>query len=180
MTTFISLLRGINVSGKNKIKMQELRALYEALGFHEVQSYVQSGNVVFASDTINANALAACIAQGIKKEFGLEVPVLVFSYEHFAEMVQSNPFCQSGSRDEKAIYYTFLAEKPADFAEAALRSKMLPEEEIYLSERVVYLYCPQSYSDTKLSNNFLESKLKVTATTRNLRTCNTLLEMGNE
>jgi len=175
MNTYISILRGINVSGKNIIKMVALKNLFEGLGFQNVSTYIQSGNVVFSTAQTDVKKLEHLICSQIEKEFGLAVPVIVLTKENLQYAIDNNPF--SKDKDEKFLHLTFLAEKPMVFETESIVEKKENNEEISFAENVVYLYCPNGYGNTKLTNTFLERKLKVTATTRNWKTTTELLKI---
>lgn len=174
MNTYIAILRGINVSGAKTIKMEALRLTFQKQGFENVTTYIQSGNVVFS--TTATSQLTAQIAESIKTDFGFEVPVIVLSCEELKTIIGNNPL-NDGTRDPGFFHITFLAEKPAAFNFSEIEAKKQGEEEIVISEKAVYLFCPHGYGKTKLTNTFLESKLKVAATTRNWKTCGELLRM---
>jgi uncharacterized protein (DUF1697 family) len=178
MKTYITLLRGINVSGQKLIKMNALRASFESLGFEKVQSYLQSGNVIFQGDDRSEGTLEQRIAQQINSDFGFEVPVLVLSVDKLEAIIKNNPFLNDLQKNISQLHICFLAAPPIDFHKVAIESKVQTGEAISFSEEAIYLYCPNGYGKTKLNNNFLESKLKVTATTRNLKTSNELLNIA--
>jgi uncharacterized protein (DUF1697 family) len=178
MLTYISILRGINVSGQKLIKMGALEKMYEYLGFQDIKTYVQSGNVVFTGNNSEPDTLAQKISNQIAKDFGFEVPVIVLTIDKLKKIIDSNPFAKDTSKDPTYLHVTFLSSKPQHYDKEALESKRLPGEEISFSEEAVYLYCPGGYGKTKLNNNFLESKLKVGATTRNWKTTNELFTMA--
>lgn len=177
MNTYIAILRGINVSGAKPIKMEELRLTFQKPGFENITTYIQSGNVVFS--TTATSQLAAKIAESIKTDFGFEVPVIVLSCEELKTIIGNNPL-NDGTKDTAFLHVTFLAENPAAFNLSDIEAKKQGNEEIIISGKVVYLYCPHGYGKTKLTNTFLESKLKVTATTRNWKTCGELLRISEE
>lgn len=177
MITYISILRGINVSGQKLIKMEALRKSYEALGFHNVTTYVQSGNVIFTSKTGSSEKLAQRITQQIKKDFGFDVPVLVLTIGKLKAIIAKNPFAH---KEANFIYVTFLASKPENFDKKIIEEKKLPVEEIAFTDDAVYLYCPKGYGNSKLNNSLMESKLKVTSTTRNWKTTNELFKIANQ
>ncbi|HNY02314.1 MAG TPA: DUF1697 domain-containing protein [Bacteroidales bacterium] len=170
MAIYISILRGINVSGKNMIKMETLRKMYEALGFTGVSTYLQSGNVVFGSQEADTVAMAARISGRIREEFGYEVPVLVLTPGEIGQVIAGNPFPADPSKDPAFLHITFLSAEPASIPREAIDAKRAPGEEIAFHGKAVYLYCPNGYGNTKLHNTFLEKALKVTATTRNWKT----------
>ena len=179
--TLISLLRGINVNGQKTVRMAELKAAYEALGFSQVSTYVQSGNVVFdcasADPGVNADlaAVASLIEAEIERRFGFPVSVMVRRPEDFRRLIAGNPFVQRGE-DPSKLHVTFLASASA-LAQDFQAPAALPDEYI-LNGQEIYLFCPDGYGRTKLSNNFFERKLKVNATTRNWKTVMALDEVA--
>jgi uncharacterized protein (DUF1697 family) len=178
MKTYVSILRGINVSGKNSIKMDALKRLFENLNFQNVTTYVQSGNVVFSFKPTDVRALEKLISSEIDKHFGFKVPVIVLTTDELKEYIGNNPF--TSSKDEKFLHFTFLAARPSDFIKENIDNVKAENEEIEISGRVVYLYCPNGYGKTKLSNTFLEKTLKVTSTTRNFKTTIALLKIAEQ
>lgn len=178
MTTYISLLRGINVSGQKLIKMQALEKTFQKLECEKVKTYLQSGNVIFTSNATSAKELEKQIEQEIKKDFGFDVPVLVLTETKLRDTISNNPFINQSDKDIVYMHITFLGSIPENIDVKSLESKKLEGEEIFISEDIVYLYCPNGYGKTKLTNNFFESKLKLTATTRNWKTTNELLKLA--
>ncbi|MFY9160574.1 DUF1697 domain-containing protein [Aquirufa ecclesiirivi] len=177
MTTYIALLRGINVSGQKMIKMVELKAMFESLGFETVQTYIQSGNVVFQSNDLTEDEMAERIHLAILDQFGFEVDIQVFSVPIWNQVIANNPFIAHDNLDEAKLYVSLLATLPLPENVEKLASFAFQEETYQLIDRAVYLYVPKGYGNAKLSNNFLESKLKVSATTRNWKTMLTLANM---
>ena len=178
MNTFISLLRGINVSGKNSIKMDALKNSFEQLGFQNVKTYIQSGNIIFSHKKEDPQKLATRIKAQIQNDFSLDVPVQVFNSDKLKQIVSANPFAKDSSKDSSFMHVTLLDTAPEKVDLTAIESKKADGEEIIISGDVVYLYCPSGYGRTKLNNNFLENKLKVSATTRNWKTTLKLLELA--
>jgi uncharacterized protein (DUF1697 family) len=178
MSLFFSMLRGINVSGKNRILMADLKALYEGLGFTDVQTYVQSGNVLFNSAKGSAAGLGAAIESQISKTFGFSVPVVIRSPKELQKALAGNPFLNGRSEDPARLYVTFLAAAPSKAALAGLEIPSQPDDEFIIRGREVFLFCPAGYGQTKLTNNLFEKKLGVTATTRNWNTVNALYAMA--
>lgn len=177
---YISVLRGINVSGKNLIKMDALRTSYENAGFSNVQSYVQSGNIIFESDSEQIKELEQTIIEFIKHDFGFAVPVIVLSVDQLKRIIENNPFVQQPEKDSNFFHVTFLSEKPELSDYSVIESKKSEGEEIAFADNAIYLYCPNGYGKTKLTNNLIESKLKITATTRNWKTVNELLRIATQ
>jgi uncharacterized protein (DUF1697 family) len=177
---YISILRGINVSGQKLIKMDALKRSYESLGYQQVTSYVQSGNVIFDSAEAEQHVIAQKISVVIKRDFGFDVPVIVLSLSQLGQIIDQCPWQIVSGKDPAHFYITFLAAMVQQYDPAAITDKKQDGEEISFAERAVYLYCPNGYGNTKLHNSFLESKLKVGATTRNWKTSNALLRIAQE
>ncbi|MCK5672410.1 MAG: DUF1697 domain-containing protein [Spirochaetales bacterium] len=175
MNTYISILRGINVSGKNIIKMADLKQLYETLGFMEVQTYIQSGNVIFRTKEQNIITIEKTIKEHIITHFGYDIPVLVIKSEKLKKIVETLPFTDI---DTTKLHVTFLSNKCINPPLDQIIEKKASSELVHFTEEAVYIFCPDGYGKTKLSNNFLEKKLKVSATTRNWKTVNKLLELA--
>lgn len=180
MFIYISILRGINVSGKNLMKMDVLRSMYENLKFKNVRTYVQSGNVVFSSVEENPEQLETLITEAIEKEFGYKVPVLVLNEPTFSTIIANNPFIKDKLKDPSFLHVTFLANQPLKNNIDSIREKKHPDEAIEITDNAVYLYCPKGYGKTNLHNNFLENKLKVKATTRNWKTVNEIQKLARQ
>lgn len=178
MQTFISILRGINVSGQRKILMADLKTLYEKLKFKEVTTYIQSGNVVFKSEEKWKDfELAQKIESAIYKKYNFQVPVIIRSKEELKKIISSNPFLKEKNIDVKKLHVTFLSEIPAKTNVENIGDIDFYPDTFILNGKEIYLHIPVSYGETKLSNIFFENKLKVKATTRNWNTVNKLLEM---
>ncbi len=180
MTTYLSILRGINVSGQKVIKMDALRKMFEDLGYTNVQTYIQSGNVIFQTDSADPRTLEKTIAEGIHNYFALDVPVMVLTAKELLQIVDNNPFMEDGSRDVAHLHVTMLQKLPEASRVELLQQTSFPGEEFMLIDRAVYLHCPNGYGRAKLTNGFLEKKLNVTATTRNWKTTTELLRMTKE
>lgn len=180
MTTYISILRGINVSGQKIIKMDALKRMYEKLNFENVQTYVQSGNVIFSVKETDTKVIEKIISSQIEKEFGFDVPVIVLSAKTLETIIENNSFTKDNSKEPQFLHVTFLADNPAEFNKEKIVEKKQAGEEIAFTQNAIYLYCPNGYGNTKLNNNFLENKLKVKATTRNWKTTNELLRLATK
>ncbi len=177
MQTYISVLRGINVGG-NTIRMDELRSLFLDLQFENIRSYIQSGNIIFQSTAEDEKILTQQISDAIRKKFGVDIAVMVFSVESLKNILRNNPFVRDTSKESSFLHVTFLASSPDLSKEGYIRQKAGEGEAIHFSDEAVYLYCPNGYGRTKLHNNFLENQLKVKATTRNWKTANELLRLA--
>ncbi len=176
MKKYISLLRGINVSGQKIIKMTELKELYESLNFTNVTTYIQSGNVVFCSDEKDVKKIQKLIEQKIEEIYNFHVPTLVLIESKLKKIISSMPFDLS-KMDLSKLAVTFLDSAPDKTLIKNLDKFKSDGEEFILLGDVVYLYCPDGFGKTKLTNNLFENKLKVTATSRNWKTTIKLSEM---
>jgi uncharacterized protein (DUF1697 family) len=180
MEIFISMLRGINVSGQKKIQMSDLKALFEGLKFKDVITYIQSGNVIFKTKQTPDKDLSRKIEVAILTKYGFEVPVIIRTADEMQKSISANPFITQDGIDTEKLYVTFLSAKPEPGNLEKLLSIDCSPEKFIVINKEIYLYCPAGYGSTKLSNNFFENKLKLKATTRNLKTVNKLLSISNE
>ncbi len=181
MTTYISILRGINVGGAKKILMSDLKKIYEGLGFKKVTTYIQSGNVIFQSENhINDEEAANMVEKALFRKYGFEVPVLMRTTEEIHNTLKNNPLLRDKNFDIDKMHVTFLAEQPQKEYLEAIRKYNYSPERFEIVGKDVFLYCPNGYGTTKLSNSFFEYRLKVSATTRNWRTVNTLAGIAKE
>ena len=176
MGKFIVMLRGVNVGG-NVLKMDRLRAICGEMGFKNVQTYVQSGNIVFEDDRAAA-ALGALIEKRLAGESRIAPAVIVRTAAEFRKVIAGNPFVAERGIDLSKLHVTFLAEKPSKSAAAELSKIKAGVDRFAVVGREVYLHCPVSYGETKLSNNAIQKALGITATTRNWKSVGTLLAMA--
>lgn len=179
MQTYISLLRGINVTGHRKITMQELRECYATMGFSNITSYIQSGNVIFTTNQTNRETLSKIIKEGIAQQFGYnDVSIFIIKPEELQTIITQNPFLKIKDVTLKALYVTFLEKIPQTSYIEAIQAYQTLADRFQIIDNIVYLYCPEGYGKTKLSNNFFENKLKVSATSRNWNSVNKLLALA--
>lgn len=174
--TYIALLRGINVSGQKLIKMADLRARFESWGFSNVKTYIQSGNIIFNSTIKDINKLALLIGEKILETYGFDVKVIVKTPVDLINVIKKNPFAPD--KDVNRMYFTLLSNVPSEDRIRKLSEYDYSPEEYILQGNVVYFYSPAGYGKAKMNNNFFENKLKVSATTRNMKTMNKLVEMA--
>lgn len=174
--TFIALLRGINVSGQKKIKMAELRESLTQNGLENVQTYIQSGNIIFDSEVLETTILEHKIREAIAQDFGFDVPTLVVSGNAIQKVLEDNPFAEKV--EENKLYYVLLKQAPEKDLILQFEELTFANEDFHVTEKCVYLMCKKGYGNAKLNNNLIERKLKVEATTRNQKTMQKLLEMA--
>jgi uncharacterized protein (DUF1697 family) len=167
---YLCLLRGINVSGQKLIKMTELQDMFETMGYTKVSTYIQSGNIVFVSESSDITAMKQEIRQHILRRFGFDVSVFVYDEAMWLHMVSSNPFAEAPYGDLSFMYVT-LAEDPLSFEkQETLLQKCTAGEKFIIDGATLYLYYPNGYGKSKLSNNVIEAVFKTTTTTRNWKT----------
>jgi uncharacterized protein (DUF1697 family) len=177
MSKFIALLRGINVSGQKLIKMSDLKSLFEDLNFTKVQTYIQSGNVIFSAKEKSNKKVEDKISSAIKSKFGFDVHVVLVTPEEIEHIIQSNPFLKK-KKDAEKLYVIFLSENPSAENIKKLNTIDYSPEEYIIDVRYIYLFVPNGYGKAKLNNNFFENKLKVFGTTRNWKTVNKLFGLS--
>ncbi len=182
MTTCIALLRGINVTGHHKIKMAVLKQLFLDLGYIDVVTYIQSGNVLFKSEGQESSKIEQSIVYAIENKFKYTVTVLVLAKKQIETIYNSNPFIEKIKNvDHTKLYATFLNSAPVLDRISEIKNRINSnDDEFQIIDKTAYLYCPNGYGKTKLNNNFFEKKLKVNATTRNWKTITKLFELSQQ
>lgn len=172
-TTYLALLRGINVGGKNKLPMKELRELFAAAGCQDVRTYIQSGNVLFRASREVAAMLPDTIRAGIQERFGLRVPVVLRTVAEMEAVIRENPYPDedAGSRH---LHVVFLADRPDESRVAQLDPDRSPPDTFVVRGKEIYLHLPNGAAETKLTNAYFDAKLGTISTGRNWRTVNTL------
>lgn len=176
MPAYAALLRAINLGSRNKISMPDLRRLFEeGLGADDVQTHVQSGNVVFRVPERSAAKVEAAVEKRIADDLGLEITVLVRTKAQLEKVVAASPFAARADRSK--VHVTFLVDKPAAAKVAEIDASTFAPDEFEVVGREVHLHCPNGYGRSKLNNAFFEKKLAQRGTTRNWRTVTTLAEM---
>lgn len=181
MQTYISMLRGINAGGKNRIRMDELKALCESLGHENVRTYIQSGNVIFDSVDPDQSEISAALGNRLAEIYGFQVKVLTRDRNAFQRIVGGNPFLDETAVDPRALHVTFLSLATSQSALDDIEPAPDDGDQYRFSESFeeVFLFCPDGYGRTRLSNGFFEKKLGVSATTRNWNTVSRLNEIAN-
>jgi len=173
--TYIALLRGINVGGHRQIPMAALREFLTKSGFQNVETYIQSGNVVFQSSEVNALKIEATIQKAIFSHFGFEVSVLIKTREDLQHIFDASPFVAD---EKKASYFMMLHDTPEDTLVKEASEKVYEDEVYHIINDCLYFYCEKGYGKAKFNMNYFERKLKTFATSRNYKTMIKLLEMS--
>ena len=176
---YVALLRGINVSGKRVLPMKNLVAMFVAAGCHEVESYIQSGNVVFHARPALVAKLPSAIAKAISGRFGFDVPIILRAARELHQVARNNPFVRAGAPLE-TLHVMFLAGRPAAARVARLQADRSPPDAFAVRGREIYLHCPHGFGRTRLTNDYFDTTLATTSTVRNWRTVLRLLEMTVE
>jgi uncharacterized protein (DUF1697 family) len=179
MKTYIALLRGINVSGHRMIKMDELKKILGELNYTNIRTYIQSGNIIFESENKEPASLEKQIEEKILNHFDFQVPVAIRTRSELDNIYNNNPFLGKRSEPTDKLHVTFFPEQPDKEQLNKIEGLLFLPDEFIASGREVYLLCPNGYGQTKLTNQFFENKLKLTATTRNWKTIETLLQMSH-
>jgi len=175
MKTYIVLLRGVNVSGKNIVKMAALKAILIDNTFKNVTTYIQSGNIILSSD-LEKEAIEMKIQQLIYDHFQLQITVFCLDLQEMEVALQNNPFTEN--IEPNKLFFTFLNEEPAVDLLTDLQTIDFETDQFKVIDKVLYFYLPNGMSNSKLNNNFFEKKLKVTATGRNLNTIHKLIDLA--
>ena len=159
--------------------MNDLKVLYENSGFEDVSTYIQSGNVIFTSNETSKSSIKSKLENTITQEYGFDVPIYICTNEEMQNIFENSPFLESQDEENGTkILVTFLSSTPTQTDIDKVMTYVKEPEKLVVSNAIVYFYCPSGYGKSKLSNKFLESKLKVVATTRNWKTVTKLCEIS--
>ncbi|MGZ5834840.1 MAG: DUF1697 domain-containing protein [Xanthobacteraceae bacterium] len=179
MATYIAMIRGINVSGHNSISMDRLRDLFTGLGYGDVRTYIQSGNVLFDASG-GAAKMVAAIEAALAKELGSAITAVLRSPAELGKVLKQNPFLKVNGVDLSQLYVTFLNSVPSAAALKAVAGINAGGDELNVIGREVYVLCRNGYGRTKLSNTAIEKVLALKGTTRNWKTVTKLHGLGTE
>jgi uncharacterized protein (DUF1697 family) len=178
MKTYIVLLRGINVSGQKKIKMNDLKDHLSFVGLSDVTTYIQSGNLIVRCDC-KKQELKQIVEETIQNIYNFHVPVKILNTGNLKKTIENNPYLLE-KFDKKYIYISFLFEIPEPGSVKKIEDIKFNEDKFIIMDDIIFTYCPGGAGKTKFNNNFFEKKLKVTATTRNWKTTHKLLELADK
>jgi uncharacterized protein (DUF1697 family) len=180
MPVLVSLLRGINVGGHNKVKMEALRGLYESLGLRDVQTYLQSGNVVFRTRERELARISRLIEDGIEKKFGFRTDVIIRTPAELRGVIARNPFAKRCGIDPSRLLVTFLAAGPCPEVREKVSGIDTRPEELSVDGREFYIYFAGSMAHPKISWMAVAKMLKTPGTGRNWNTVRKLLEIAEK
>ena len=176
MPVYVALLYAVNVLKHNRISMADLRDIFDSLGYSEVRTYIQSGNVVFSSPKRSASTLTREIESAIEKKLGKPVKVTLRTAGEMAKIAERHPFLADADADLKRLHVAFLSEKPDKATIAEIDPAQYHPDRFEVIGREVYLHFPDGVAETKLNTAFFQRKLKAPGTVRNWRTVTTLAE----
>lgn len=167
----VSLLRGINVGGKNRLKMDALKQAFADAGAATVTTYIQSGNVVFtAKEDGDALALAYAVEAALKRDHNLDVPLVTLTKPEFEAVVAANPFEEEALSDPKNVHVFFLKRTPSASARQAVDLDRSPGDTLVVGTAALYLHTPNGIARTKFTSAYLDKTLETVATARNFKT----------
>jgi uncharacterized protein (DUF1697 family) len=166
--TYLALLRGINLAGKNALPMKELARMFGDSGCTEVRTFIQSGNVIFKAQS-GAQKITEVIKGNIENRFGYRIPIILRTSEQLRKTIRDNPFLAAGV-DEKALHVYFLASSPDASAIAGLDPARSAPDAFHALGNEIYLCLPNGMARTKLTNAYFDSKLSTICTARNWAT----------
>lgn len=174
---YVALLRGINVGGHNKIKMDELRPMFESLGFENVRSYIASGNVAFDAPKTKDSILINKLEKAVKATFALEIDVMVRSIKEIEAAIKRNPFNAVHDDDHTKLFVVFLKEKLPEEKADLLLSQNSENEKFEVVGLDIYCLSKKSFMKSILAKKYIDNKLKTPSTARNWRTVNKIAEL---
>lgn len=178
MPVAVSILRGVNLGGHKVVKMEELRRLYESLGYRNVESYIQSGNVVFELKANEVKGAARRIERAIEKKFGFSAAVVLRTAAELRQTLAASPFAGRENIEPAKLLICFLASAAAEGCAAKLAALKVEGEEIHHVGRELFVYFPQGQGKSKLRIDMLDKAAGCLCTGRNLNTVQKLLEMA--
>lgn len=176
MTKYVALLRGINVGPAKRIAMAGLRDLFAELGFTDIRTYLQSGNIVFSAPDRTPDVLANQIETAIERELRLAVACLVRTSDELRSVIGGNPF-RGKITDGSKMMVLFLSKAPTGKLRAVHDPSKLSPDEIRLRERVIYQWCPEGLLAAPDVSAFVMKHWKVAVTVRNWNTVQKLAEL---
>lgn len=180
MPAYIAMLRGINIGSSKRVEMVRLKKMFEDLGFKNVRTYIQSGNVVFEGRG-TVPGLAAKIDKGMMKEFGFSALIMMRTEDEMAQAIDNNPFVKQSQKNPAYVHVCFLSDAPAAEAVKALHTLGTKNEQVKRVGNEVYVYHVDGLGKAKVLNHgVLERVLRVKVTMRNWNTSSRLLEMARE
>jgi uncharacterized protein (DUF1697 family) len=178
MHTFIAFLRAVNLAGHNAVKMRDVSSLFSNLGFTDVKTYIQSGNIIFRTD--DDNDLTALIENEIQKVTGFSIDVMIRTPGRLHEIIARNPFSDPAEFDPARVAVIFLKDEAGEAIKAKMSEYDFSPDEFIISEKEVFIFCPGGFGKSKLTTGFFEKKLGIKCTARNWNTVNMILGIAEK
>lgn len=176
MNDYLLFLRGVNVSGKNILKMADFKECLHKNNFPNAKTYIQSGNILIPNTPLNSETLKIKIEELLLKQFNIDTICIVKTLEELKTTLLKVPF---STESTKEMYFTFLSELPAKKNTETLLEQNYNQDIFEIEKDCIYLKCANGYGKTKLNNNFFEKKLAIKATTRNWNTLTKMIALGD-
>jgi len=181
MVTYISFLRGVNMTGHNSLKMTDLAELYSSQGYLDAETYIQSGNVIFSNDgSLSETVVSMNIEKAILDKFDYKIPVMLRTIPEIYTLFKHNPFLNEDKFDPAKMAVIFLHDEPSESKRQKVKDVDYPPDKFKISGREIYIFCPNGFGKTKLYTNFFEKKMVVTGTARNWNTITTILKLAEK
>lgn len=177
MTRYVALFRGINIGGNKQVRMDELKMMLVSLGFRDVATYIQSGNVVFSAEEADKTNIERHIEEAFAQRFGFSSSVIVRNARELEECIANNPFQHDATKEAKWVLVVFLLSRPEDGALNILRETYAGREEFFLLGQELFIYYTEGVGRSKLTLPLIEKRLKTTGTGRNWNTVLQLQKM---
>jgi uncharacterized protein (DUF1697 family) len=178
MRVLICMLRGVNLGGYHKIKMNDLRAMCTGLKLTGVETHLQSGNVIFRTDECNLARLADKIQTCIDRKCGFRPDIMFRTIPEMREVVARNPLAKRKGIEPSKLAVVFLEGEPSSSARRALLNMDIAPEELHVIGRQLYIYFPNGQARPKISWNEVGKILRMSTTARNWNTTTKLLELA--
>lgn len=178
VSTYVALFRAVNVGGRNRVPMKELKPLFSSIGLEDATTYIQSGNVVFRAASASGTGFSESIERAIADAYGLDIDVILRTPAQLARIIDRNPFLEA-QPDRSKLHVAFMSSKPTGGAGSRLDPKRSSPDEFSVSGAEIYLHFPNGSGRSKLTMDYFERRLEVRATARNWNTVTRLLELAS-
>jgi len=180
MIAFVCFLRGVNMAGHNKVRMNDLSGMFREEGFEDAVTFIQSGNIIFTGpEGLSDKTLVTRIESAILKKFGLKIAAMVRKSDELSKILSANPFFGELDFNPSRSAVVFLHDSPGENEVRKILEVDYPPDKFEISGSEIYIFCPNGFGRTKLYTNFFEAKLKVEGTARNWNTVNAVLDIAH-
>jgi uncharacterized protein (DUF1697 family) len=181
MSTYLSFLRGVNMTGHNKINMTDLASLYKDMGFTDAETYIQSGNVIFGCNIeAHVSDIASSVEKAILERFGYKIPVMIRTFVDLRKIISFNPYLSEEKFDPSKMAVIFLHDNLMESQIQKVADVNYPPDKFKIIGNEIYTFCPDGFGKTRLYTNFFENRMKVTGTARNWKTIMTIYKIAED